>query len=104
MTTYGQHEVYELSSEASNAVYLPRGIAHGFFVRSAPAVMVYHVTSEYDPALDTGIHWNSFGAPWPSEDPVVSERDDHFVRFDEFTSPFEFAPAPRHVHVDRIKK
>src|SRR3954452_4388502 len=76
--TFGKHEVYELSSNAANAVYLPRGIAHGFYVRTAPAVMVYHVTSEHDPSLDAGIHWNSFGAPWPTEDPIVSQRDGGF--------------------------
>jgi dTDP-4-dehydrorhamnose 3,5-epimerase len=88
--TYGKHEVYELSTAASNAVYLPRGIAHGFCVRQAPAVMVYHVTSEHDPSLDAGIHWNSFGAAWPVDNPTVSARDDGFIGFDEFKSPFRF--------------
>ncbi len=88
--TFGQHEVYELSSEASNAVYLPRGIAHGFFVREAPAVMVYHVTSEHDPARDVGIHWNSFGAAWPVTNPIISKRDDSFATLDAFKSPFTY--------------
>lgn len=86
--TYGQHEVYELSSEASNAVYLPRGIAHGFLVREGPAVMVYHVTSEYDPSRDEGILWDSFGVEWPVEKPLVSARDRSFMPFDKFISPF----------------
>lgn len=93
--TYGQHEVYELSSKASNAVYLPRGIAHGFMVREGPAVMVYHVTSEHDPRRDAGIHWDSFEAVWPGETPIVSARDAAFVRFDDFQSPFVYKPAPR---------
>lgn len=88
--TYGMHEVYELSASASNAVYLPRGIAHGFCVREAPAVMVYHVTSEHDRARDAGIHWNSFGAAWPIDRPVVSARDNSFVGFEEFKSPFVY--------------
>lgn len=90
--TYGKHEIYELSAAASNAVYLPRGIAHGFCVREAPAVMVYHVTSEHDPERDVGIHWNSFGAVWPVDNPVVSARDDSFVRLGAFNSPFTYAP------------
>jgi dTDP-4-dehydrorhamnose 3,5-epimerase len=89
--TYGMHEVYELSTSASNAVYLPRGIAHGFCVRDAPAVMVYHVSSEHDPARDAGIRWNSFGAAWPIENPVVSPRDNSFVSFEEFKSPFVYS-------------
>jgi dTDP-4-dehydrorhamnose 3,5-epimerase len=88
--TYGEHEVYELSSDASNAVYLPRGIAHGFLVRQGPAVMVYHVTSEHDPAQDAGIRWDSFGAAWPTETPTVSTRDNEFESFQDFKSPFVY--------------
>lgn len=87
--TYGQHEVYELSSKASNAVYLPRGIAHGFFVREGPAVMVYHVTTEHDAAHDAGIRWDSFDAAWPTVSPIISPRDAGFVSFSDFESPFE---------------
>ena len=91
--TYGQHEVYELSTMASNAVYLPRGIAHGFCVREAPAVMVYHVTSEHDERHDAGIRWDSFGAAWPVEKPIVSPRDSSLTPFEEFQSPFCY-PTP----------
>ena len=86
--TYGEHEIYELSSNASNAVYLPRGIAHGFYVREGPAVMVYHVTSEHDPERDAGILWDSFNAAWPVQDPIVSARDAGFISLDKFESPF----------------
>jgi dTDP-4-dehydrorhamnose 3,5-epimerase len=91
--TYGQHEVYELSSDASNAVYLPRGIAHGFVVREGPAVMVYHVTSEHDPSRDAGIRWDSFGAAWPTEAPITSQRDASFVTLADFKSPFVYQPT-----------
>ena len=88
--TFGEHEVYELSSKANHAIYLPRGIAHGFLVREGPAVMVYHVTSEHDPSRDEGIRWDSFGAEWPVDRPLVSARDSGFVEFCEFKSPFRW--------------
>jgi dTDP-4-dehydrorhamnose 3,5-epimerase len=91
--TYGKHEVYELSSGASNAVYLPRGIAHGFYVRESPAVMVYHVTSEHDAQHDKGIRWDSFGAAWPTDSPVVSPRDMGFPSLQDFESPFVYQTA-----------
>ncbi len=89
--TFGTFEVYELSHSASNAVYLPRGIAHGFYVRQGPATMVYHVTQEYDPQHDAGIRWDSFDAPWPTENPVISLRDASFTSLADFVSPFVFA-------------
>ena len=47
--TYGEHEAYDLSAEYNNAAYLPRGMAHGFFVRSAPAVVVYELPPNTPP-------------------------------------------------------
>lgn len=88
--TYGQCEVYELTAEANNAVYLPSGIAHGFLVRSPSAGVLYHVTTEHSPEHDMGIHWNSFGAPWPIENPIVSTRDANHIPFASFKSPFVY--------------
>ena len=90
--TYGQHETFDLSERENNAVYLPSGIAHGFFVREVPSVVVYHVTSEHDPACDQGILWNSFGATWPVANPTLSTRDAAFPTFAQFQSPFRFEP------------
>jgi dTDP-4-dehydrorhamnose 3,5-epimerase len=86
--TFGKHEVVRLSAEARNAYFLPRGMAHGFYVLKAPAVVMYHVTSEHNPSLDAGIAWNSFGADWPDSSPVLSQRDANFQSLAEFDSPF----------------
>jgi dTDP-4-dehydrorhamnose 3,5-epimerase len=90
--TFGEYEAYELSAESNNAAYLPRGMAHGFFVRSAPAVVVYQVTSEHNPVDDRGIRWDSFGAKWPQGSPVISRRDEALIPFLQFESPFQFDP------------
>jgi len=87
---FGRHIVIELAPARNNAIYLPRGVAHGFYVRQAPAIIVYHVTSEHEPQLDSGIAWNSFGAPWPSDSPVLSARDAALVPLHRFASPFRF--------------
>ena len=88
--TFGEHEIYPLCADESAAIYLPRGIAHGFWVQSTPSVVVYQVTSEYSPAHDCGIHWDSFGAVWPPSAPVVSARDQSLMPFAQFESPFHF--------------
>jgi dTDP-4-dehydrorhamnose 3,5-epimerase len=88
--TFGQCESYELSAESRNAAYLPKGVAHGFFVRSAPSVVVYQVTSEHSLMHDSGIRWDSFGATWPCSDPIVSQRDQDLLPFLQFDSPFQF--------------
>lgn len=88
---YGKHAVFELSSDKANMIYLPAGLAHGFYVLSASAVLMYKVTSVYSPAHDSGILWNSAGIPWPGTDPLISKRDGGFVRLDDFKSPFLFS-------------
>jgi dTDP-4-dehydrorhamnose 3,5-epimerase len=86
--TYKQHVVIELEAARHNAVYLPRGVAHGFYVLEAPAVLFYQVTSEYVPQLDSGVAWNSFGAPWPDDSPLISQRDASLPILADFQSPF----------------
>jgi dTDP-4-dehydrorhamnose 3,5-epimerase len=89
--TYGKHAVIELAAEMPTGVYLPRGVAHGFQVRSAPAILVYQVTSEYSSHLESGVSWDSFGAVWPVADPVISPRDQTLPRLADFESPFTFS-------------
>jgi dTDP-4-dehydrorhamnose 3,5-epimerase len=93
--TYGEYEFVELKGESGNALYLPPGVAHGFYVRQAPVMMVYHVTSEYEPSLDGGISWNSFGAEWPDLSPIISARDAALPAFGDFETPFRYSENER---------
>ena len=90
--TYGAHAMIELDASLYNGVYLSRGLAHGFSVLRAPAVMVYHVTSAHAAHLDVGVAWDSFGARWPIESPLISPRDATLPPLDEFNSPFKYSP------------
>jgi dTDP-4-dehydrorhamnose 3,5-epimerase len=87
---YGKHVLIELSAEACNGVYLPHGVAHGFYVKKAPAILVYQVTTEHAPDLEAGIAWNSFGANWPNKAPIISPRDQALPALAEFDSPFMY--------------
>jgi dTDP-4-dehydrorhamnose 3,5-epimerase len=86
--TFGQYCTFTLSGEDPTAAYIPTGMAHGFCVLKGPALMMYHVTSEYHPSLDTGIRWDSFGFEWPCASPVVSNRDASLPPLSDFESPF----------------
>jgi dTDP-4-dehydrorhamnose 3,5-epimerase len=90
---YGQSVSFNLSQERATAVYIPRGVAHGFFVSDGPATLGHNISSEYDAALDAGVLWNSFGMCWPEDTPLLSERDRRFRTLAEFDSPFRFAPT-----------
>lgn len=87
-SSYGQHETFELSGARGDSVFVPSGCAHGFYVRSTHAIMLYNVSTLHAPSHDTGIRWDSVGVAWPSAAPVLSERDAAFVPLAEFKSPF----------------
>ena len=86
--TYGQHESFDLNGENGDSIFVPTGCAHGFYVRSERAVVLYNVSTLHAPSHDTGIRWNSVGIAWPSDTPVLSARDAALVPFAEFRTPF----------------
>ena len=88
--TYGCHLLVELSAEQGNILYLPRGLAHGFYVTSESATIMYKVSSVYAPDFDSGILWNSAGIPWPDDGPELSARDTGFSSMESFSSPFYY--------------
>jgi len=88
--TYGDFETFELSAEKANMIYIPAGLAHGFYVKSDTAIMTYKVTTVYSPEHDTGLLWNSANIPWPCDNPVLSERDEKFIKLDDYVSPFVY--------------
>ena len=87
---YGGHATFELSGETGNVLYIPRGLAHGFYVEEGPATMMYMVTTRHAPEADAGIAWDSAGISWPEGDPVISDRDGGFHRLEDFDSPFVY--------------
>jgi dTDP-4-dehydrorhamnose 3,5-epimerase len=75
--TLGQYEAFELDDVSHRQLFVPVGFAHGFFVVSEVADVTYKVTSPYDPAEEFGIAWDdpAIGIPWPTDAPLLSERD-----------------------------
>lgn len=93
--TYGHHQSFELNGAGGDSVFVPSGCAHGFYVRSNSAIMLYNVGSLYAASHDAGIRWDSVDVPWPSRRPVISDRDAAFVAFAEFESPFKGSSGSR---------
>lgn len=86
--TFGAYEIFQLSADKLNMVYIPKGLAHGFYACKEPAIVMYKASTVYSPESDCGIHWDSLGIPWPDKTPIISERDSQFPSFEQFSSPF----------------
>lgn len=87
-STYGQFFSVVLSENNHKALYVPEGFAHGFQSLEDDTMTYYLVSSEYDKEKDTGIKWSSFGMNWKTNQPIISERDQSFMDFKDFKSPF----------------
>jgi dTDP-4-dehydrorhamnose 3,5-epimerase len=88
--TFLRHETFLLSAAKANLLCIPTGLAHGFYVQSDSAIVLYKVSTLYSPTHDTGILWNSAGIPWPDTSPIISERDLSFSSLKNFKTPFTF--------------
>lgn len=86
--SFGRHTMVELNEEMRNGVYVPKGFAHGFYVRQGPATLLYKTSTVHAPDSDTGIRWDSAGIAWPEPAPILSERDRALPPLDQLASPF----------------
>ena len=89
---YGRHDQFKLTAERGEQLYIPSGVAHGFYVLSERAIVLYSATSVYAPEHDTGLRWDSVGIEWPVDAPSVSDRDQDLPPMDSFESPFRYPP------------
>ena len=66
-----------LSVENKKQLYIPEGFAHGFFVLSERADVLYKCTEVYRPDDEYGIIWSDrqIGIDWPEGNPILSDKD-----------------------------
>jgi len=86
--TYGQSAIFKLSGKNASQLYISKGLAHGFYVTSSTATVLYNVTTVFSAQHDTGLLWNSLGIEWPDNNPILSDKDKTLIPFSEFKSPF----------------
>ncbi len=59
-------------------LWIPKGIAHGFYTLSETADFQYKVTNYYDPIAEKVLLWNdkSLAINWPNNiNPIISKKD-----------------------------
>lgn len=77
---FGQWASAVLSAENRLMLWIPPGFAHGFYVRSEWADVLYKVTDHYAPEWERTLLWGDplLGIPWPlvdGEPPLLSAKD-----------------------------
>jgi dTDP-4-dehydrorhamnose 3,5-epimerase len=76
--TFGRWVGMTLSADNKRMAWIPPGFAHGFYVTSDCAEVLYKATDYYAPEHERSILWNdpALGIEWPlSGEPLLSEKD-----------------------------
>lgn len=76
--TFGKWVGFVLSEENKRQLWIPAGMAHGFFVMTDTADFLYKTTDYYSPEHERSIRWDDedLAIDWPiSEAPILSAKD-----------------------------
>ncbi len=76
--TFGQWCGTHLDSTSHRQLWVPPGFAHGFYVTSPVAEVLYKTTDFYHPASERTLLWNdpALGIDWPvTGAPILSPKD-----------------------------
>jgi dTDP-4-dehydrorhamnose 3,5-epimerase len=75
--TFGRHVAVELGDDNRRQLWIPRGLAHGFVVRSDSADFFYKCDNLYSPADELIVKWDDpeLGLDWGCTEPELSPRD-----------------------------
>jgi dTDP-4-dehydrorhamnose 3,5-epimerase len=89
--TFGRWVGVTLSDENRRQLWVPPGFAHGFYVTSESADIIYKCTDYYAPEHDRTLRWDDpdVGVAWPligGHGPLLSPKD-------EAGAPFREAPG-----------
>lgn len=74
-TNFNKPFAVELTNTSNTALLIGKGYAHGFFTINDDSWMLYSTSTVHCTSLDRGVLWSSIAFKWPSEQPVLSERD-----------------------------
>jgi dTDP-4-dehydrorhamnose 3,5-epimerase len=85
---FGQWMSRVLSEENRHQIWVPPGFAHGFYVLSESADVIYKCTDFYAPEHERTLRWDDprVGVRWPlphGEAPILSSKDSTGLSLDE---------------------
>lgn len=74
---FGKWVSIQIEEQSPQLLYIPKGFAHGFYVLSEEAYVLYQCDDYYTPDLERGLTWNdpALSIDWPVSAPLLSEKD-----------------------------
>ena len=81
--TYLKQFRVQLSASQRNALFIPKGFAHGFQTLEARTEVLYQMTTRFVADAANGIRWNdpALQVEWPLPISSISAKDEDFANF-----------------------
>lgn len=81
--TYLKQFRVQLSASQRNALFIPKGFAHGFQTLEARTEVLYQMTTRFVADAANGIRWNdpALQVAWPLPISSISAKDEDFANF-----------------------
>jgi dTDP-4-dehydrorhamnose 3,5-epimerase len=75
--TFLRWQGFELTAENHRAIYIPKGVGHGFQTLTDDAEVAYQISAFHAPGAASGFRYDdaAFGIAWPLPVSVISARD-----------------------------
>ena len=85
--TFGRWVGVVLSADNKRQLFIPRGFAHGFIVRSEVAEFIYKCDEFYHPEDEGGVLWSDpqLAITWGNANPRLAERDSSYPLLSEIS-------------------
>jgi dTDP-4-dehydrorhamnose 3,5-epimerase len=95
--SYGQSVAVELAARSGEALFVPRGFAHGYCTLADDTEVAYGCDAEYAPESEGGLFCfdPALAIAWPvaAADAIVSDKDRDLPRLADFVTPFAMEAA-----------
>ena len=74
---FGRWHGLLLDAAAMNAVFLPKGVAHGFLTLTDDAALLYQMSRNHVPGHANGLRWDdpALAIAWPAPPALLAEAD-----------------------------
>jgi dTDP-4-dehydrorhamnose 3,5-epimerase len=97
--TFGCWDSFMLSEDKMSSIFIPKGVAHGFYTLSEKSSVIVYSDVEWVDDYQRTIKWNdtSLKIQWPNTGtypvmipPIISDRDERGLTFKEILALKEF--------------
>ena len=96
-STFGGFVAAEISAEAWNQMFIPKGFAHAYCTLEDGTEVIYKTSNYYAPRHERGILWNDpdLKINWPLDEDqaIVADRDRKFPRLRDAADLFVYASS-----------